>query len=323
MSTIVARPFRTLTKAASLHRLQNQQCKAYRRSGILIKYFSSSKPDREDISDVKVTDRMSMKGKSVLVTGGGRGIGFAICKAIARMGGNVAVIDALPEPVEEFHTLGEKYGIRTSYQSADVTQEQSLNSAFTDSVSKAGPFHGCVPAAGITLDKPIGDHTWAESQRVLMVNTMGTFWTVKLMAEHMANHGEGGSIVMIASVAAQGIKVPEQNLAVYNMSKAAVKGFAGPLSVELAESKIRVNTISPGVILSPMTNALKVEYPKLLQMFENAAPVGRIGIPQDLTPAVIYLLSDASSFTTGADLPISGGLHAGVRPSWMRRAMPS
>lgn len=93
----------------------------------------------------------------------------------------------------------------------------------------------------------------------------------------MAKHQQGGSIVMIASIAAQGIKVPEQNLAIYNMSKSAVKGLVGPLAVELSEHNIRVNSISPGVIESPMTASLKIEYPKLVEMFENAAPVGRMG----------------------------------------------
>ncbi len=74
---------------------------------------------------------------------------------------------------------------------------------------------------------------------------MGTFWTAKLVSDHMAEHREGGSIVMIASIAAQGIKIPEPNLAIYHMSKAAVKGVVGPLATELAEVGIRVNCISP------------------------------------------------------------------------------
>lgn len=203
-----------------------------------------------------------------------------------------------------------------------MTQQNSLESAFDSVLKQAGSFQGCVTAAGIALDKPFADHQWEESQRVLNVNVMGTFWTAKLMATHMASQAQGGSIVMVASIAAQGIKVPEQNVAIYNMSKAAVKGLVGPLAVELAESKIRVNSISPGVILSPMTNALKTEYPHLLGMFENAAPLKRIGVPQDLTPIVAYLLSDASSFTTGADFVVTGGLHAGMSPSYLKQAMP-
>lgn len=106
------------------------------------------------------------------------------------------------------------------------------------------------------------------------------------------------------------------------MSKAAVKGLVGPLAGELSEYNIRVNSISPGAIKSPMTAALQVEYPHLYHMFSNAAPAGRCGVPEDLTPIVTYLLGDAASFTTGADIPITGGLHAGIRPSWMHRAMP-
>lgn len=317
MSTFVAKASRSLTRTRLIApKWRLQQPSIFR----LTMSFSTSQPMRDD---AKVTDRIHLKGKSVFVTGGGRGIGFAICKAIAQLGGNVAVIDALPEPVDEFNALQKDYGVSTSYRQADVTKKDSLEAAFNESVEKLGPFQGCVPAAGIALDKPLIDHAWDDSLRVLMVNTMGTFWTVRLMADHMIQHGQGGSIVMIASLAAQGIKIPEQNLAVYNMSKGAVKALAGPLAVELGESNIRVNTISPGVILSPMTNALKTQYPHLLQMFENAAPAGRIGVPGDLTPAVMYLLSDAAAFTTGADIPITGGLHAGVRPSWMSRAMPS
>jgi NAD(P)-dependent dehydrogenase (short-subunit alcohol dehydrogenase family) len=101
-----------------------------------------------------------------------------------------------------------------------------------------------------------------------------------------------------------------------------VKGLVGPLSVELSEYYIRVYSISPGVFKSSMTAALQVEYPHLFQMFNNAAPVSRMGVPEDLTPMITYLLSDAAAFTTGADVPNSGGIHAGIRPSWMHHAMP-
>ena len=283
--------------------------------------FTASRSRREDISEVKVSDRLGLQGKSVLVTGGGQGIGFAISKAIAQQGGNVAVLDALPEPVEEFHALSKKYGIKTFFQRADVTKQGSLESGFDAAVKEIGPLQGCVPAAGIAIDKPIAETNWEEALRVLEVNTLGTWGTAKTFAAHVRSHGQGGSIVMIASVAAQGVKVPEQNLSIYNMSKAGVKGLVGPLAVELSELNIRVNSISPGVILSPMTDALKTQYPKLLNMFENAAPVGRIGIPQDLTPMVVYLLSEAAGFTTGADVPITGGLHAGIAPKQMSKAL--
>ncbi|KAM0720679.1 hypothetical protein Q7P37_004816 [Cladosporium fusiforme] len=261
-----------------------------------------------------------MKGKTVLVTGGGRGIGFAICKAIAQLGGNIAVLDALAEPVKEFRFLNKDYGIDAFYERVDVTVQSSLEAGFNSIIQQSGSIQGCVTAAGIALDKPFCDHTWEECKRVLDVNVLGTFWTAKLAADHMISREQGGSIVMIASVAAQGVKVPMQNLAIYNMSKAAVKGLVGPLAVEIGHTGVRVNSISPGVIDSPMTQAVSTTYPKLVDMFHNAAPVKRIGQPSDLTPVVAYLLSDASTFTTGSDFPITGGIHAGVSPEWLERA---
>lgn len=271
-------------------------------------------------AEIKLTDRLSMKGKTVLVTGGGRGIGLAICKAIAQLGGNIAVVDALPQPEKEFNNLSNDYGIKTMYERVDVTVQSSLENGFESVVQQTGGIHGCVTAAGITLERPFSDHTWDECQRLLNVNVMGTFWAAKLAADHMKARGEGGSLVMIASLAAQGVIVPMQSLTIYNMSKAAVKGLVGPLAVELGESGIRVNSISPGVIDSKMTRDNATMFPRLTDMYHNAPPVRRIGQPSDLTPLVCYLLSDASTFTTGSDFLVTGGIHAGVSPKWLDRS---
>lgn len=256
-----------------------------------------------------------------MVTGGGRGIGFAITKAIAQLGGNVAVLDALPNPMDEFNDLSSKYGIKTHYERADVTEQAGFEASFDRILQQTGGIQGLVTAAGTVVDKPITEHQWDESKRILDVNVMGTFWAAKLAAAHMSTSGKGGSIVMIASIAGQGIRVPMQNISVYNMSKAAVKGLVGPLAVELGEYGIRVNSISPGVISTPMTEALRETNPVVVDMFDNANPVGRIGQPSDLTPAVAWLLSDASGFTTGSDIVITGGMHAGVAPKWLNRAV--
>jgi len=283
--------------------------------------FTSTVLRRDPAADIKLTDRLSLKGKTVVVTGGGRGIGLAICKAIAELGGNIAVLDALAEPSKEFHSLSSEHGVKSSYQRVDVTVQASLEEAFENILRAAGDsgIQGCVTAAGITLERPFADHTWAECQALLNVNVLGTFWAAKLAADAMKSRQQGGSIVMIASVAAQGIVVPLQSLSMYNMSKAAVKGLVGPLAVELGEAGIRVNSISPGVIDSRMTRDNAVRFPRLTDMYHHAPPVRRIGQPSDLTPVVAYLLSDAAGFTTGADFVITGGLHAGVSPKWLER----
>jgi NAD(P)-dependent dehydrogenase (short-subunit alcohol dehydrogenase family) len=238
---------------------------------------------------------------------------------VAQLGGNIAVLDALPEPSKEFHGLSNDYGVEIMYERVDVTVQSSLERGFENVVDKTGGIHGCVTAAGITLERPFAEHTWDESQRLLNVNVMGTFWTAKLVADHLRARGEGGSLVLIASVAAQGIIVPMQSLSMYNMSKAAVKGLVGPLAVELGDVGIRVNSISPGVIDSQMTRDNATMFPRLTDMYHNAPPVRRIGQPSDLTPLVCYLLSDASTFTTGSDFLVTGGLHAGLSPRWVDR----
>ena len=103
------------------------------------------------------------------------------------------------------------------------------------------------------------------------------------------------------------------------MSKAAVKGLVGPLAVELGNVGIRANSISRSVIDWQMTRDNAIMFPRLTDMYHNVQPVRRIGQPSDLTPLVYYLLSDASTFTTGSDFLVTGGLHAGLSPKWIDR----
>ncbi|KAF2233754.1 NAD(P)-binding protein [Viridothelium virens] len=256
-----------------------------------------------------------MRGKNVLITGGARGIGFGIAKAVAQMGGNIVCLDSLPEPVEEFKELPQRFGVKTHYFRTDVTKESSLYKSFKDAVDTVGDLHGCLTAAGVALDKPFQEHTWEESRRILEVNCIGTFFSVQLAAKQMEKQGTGGSIVTIASIAAQGNTCPGQRLSIYNMSKGAVKAFVGPLAVELAPQKIRVNSISPGITRTPMTAALAIQYPNLVKMFDRVPPLGRMGSPEDIANAAVFLLSDASPYVTGADWLVDGGLHAGTSRS--------
>ncbi|RSL52972.1 hypothetical protein CEP54_010615 [Fusarium duplospermum] len=219
---------------------------------------SAPKPNA---SDIKVTDRFDLGGKNFLITGGGGGIGFACAKAIAQLGGGVAIIDMAPNPTAEFDTLNERYGVKTSYE---VTQ------------------------------------------RTFNVNVLGTFWAAKLLAQHLVETNTPGSIVAIASINAQGRYVPVQPKSAYNASKAAIKGLMGPLAGELGQYGIRVNCISPGAIQTPLLARLEEEKRAILDWYRDGSPLQRLGVPEDLTPMVCYLLSDAAAFTTGADMLVTG-----------------
>lgn len=183
-------------------------------------------------------------------------------------------------------------------------------------------------AAGIVLDKPFLENTWEESRRILDVNVshiltfcpcqaptdvfevIGTFHSAQLAAKYMKEQGTGGSIVTIASIAAH-CAIPGQHVAIYGASKGAVKLMTKTLAVELGPNAIRVNSLSPGFIETDMTMGVVKAQPSLWRTFNSTPPLGRIGQRDDLTMAVAYLLSDAASYTSGADIPVTGALHGG------------
>jgi NAD(P)-dependent dehydrogenase (short-subunit alcohol dehydrogenase family) len=146
----------------------------------------------------------------------------------------------------EFNTLSQRYNVKTLYTQGDVTNQESLEEAFVQSVHYMGQLHGGLTAAGIVMDTPLLQADWEVTQRTLNVNILGTYWTVKLLAEHLVNTKTPGSIVAISSMNGQGIYVPVQPQSAYNASKAAIKGLVGPLAGELGQYSIRVNCISPG-----------------------------------------------------------------------------
>jgi len=139
------------------------------------------------------------------------------------------------------------------------------------------------------------------------VNVMGTFFCAQTAAQHMRDQDIAGSIVMIASVAAH-CAIPSQRVSIYDASKAAVKLLGMTLAAEMAPVQIRVNPISPA---SDMTRDMAKSNPNLLDIFTKAPLLGRMGERTDLTLAVAYLLSDGAKYTTGADILITGALHAG------------
>ncbi|KAJ4129718.1 hypothetical protein NW754_004001 [Fusarium falciforme] len=259
-----------------------------------------------------VRPMFELRGRNYVVTGGAQGIGFACTRAICEMGGNVAVLDIQQNPVDEFHTLRDKFSAKAIYIQTDVTSEDSIKAAFAKVLQEFGTIDGCVPAAGIAIDKPFLDQTWDEFTRIQDINVRGTFFVAQMAARQMIKQGTGGSMVLLASQSAH-IGLPGYRMAAYNASKGGVLMLSKALAVELAPKNIRVNTISPGFVDSEMTR--KVREMKSKREGEQmwlAPPNQRLSTQNDLTGAVVYLLSDAARHTTAADIPITGGLHAGT-----------
>ncbi|KAI1864470.1 uncharacterized protein JN550_008757 [Neoarthrinium moseri] len=251
--------------------------------------------------------------RNYIVTGGAQGIGFAVTRAICEMGGNVAVMDIQAQPVDpEFNRLSEKFGVKTLYIQTDVTKEQDLNAGFAKALETLGSIDGLVPAAGIAIDKPFIEQTWEEFTRIQEINVRGTFFITQLATKQMLKQGTGGSIVLIASQSAH-IGLPGYRMAAYNASKGGVLMLSKALAVELAPHNIRVNTISPGFVDSEMTKKVRdMKSQREGEQMWMAPPMQRLSTQNDLTGAVVYLLSDAARFTTAADIPITGGLHVGT-----------
>ncbi|VUC26050.1 unnamed protein product [Clonostachys rosea] len=279
-----------------------------------------------------VRPMFELRGRNYVVTGGAQGIGFAATHAICELGGNVVVMDIQEKPTSDFYALAETFKVKTIYLQTDVTNEESLSAAFASAVEHLGSIDGLFPAAGIAIDKPFVEQTWQEFTRIHEINcnlgstdfpqcdadkrhlaqVRGTFFCAQLAVKQMLKQGTGGSIVLVASQSAH-IGLPGYRMAAYNASKGAVHMLAKALAVELGPKQIRVNTISPGFVDSDMTRNVRASKPKREgdQMW-LAPPMKRLSTPNDLTGAIVYLLSDAARFTTGTDIIITGGLHCGT-----------
>ncbi|CAO2652053.1 Nn.00g003360.m01.CDS01 [Neocucurbitaria sp. VM-36] len=252
----------------------------------------------------------SLEHKVTVVTGGARGIGFALARAAAEFGSNIALLDLSDTASKDLSALKDNTGVEWRYYRTNVTDYENLKQAFDGVIRDFGRIDSCIAAAGIGKDAPFFEHTWDACQNILNVNVMGSYFTAQLAAQHMINHGTGGSILLISSQTAYGT-TPQEHTSMYGASKAAVKALAVHLGVELAPYKIRVNSLSPGYIETEMGRAALEANPKMKDVFEKAPPLGRRGQVTDLTGAAIWLLSEAGSWTTGSDVLITGGLHGG------------
>jgi 3-oxoacyl-[acyl-carrier protein] reductase len=242
-----------------------------------------------------------LTGRVALVTGAAKGLGRAISVTLAAAGAKVACIDINEESLAE--TVG---AIRAAGGIAEPLACDVTNSARVDEVVEAvvklwGGLHILVNNAGITRDNLLvrmKDDQW---DSVLNINLKGTFLFCRAAVRPMMK-GRMGRIVNIASVSGLMGNPAQVN---YSASKAGVIGLTRTVSRELASRGVTVNAVAPGFIATDMTAALGEE---LLEGIRKEIPLGRLGDPQDVADAVLYLASDAASFITGLVLTVDGGL---------------
>ncbi|KAG5728392.1 Sorbose reductase SOU1 [Termitomyces sp. T112] len=264
----------------------------------------------------KIFEEFSLKDRVGIVSGGNRGLGLEMALALCELGARaIYCLDLPSEPSKEWKSTEyfvRKIGGRLEYVSADVRDQKGMWDKVRVIGDKEGRMDVCVTAAGI-IPKVVGKLeavTFPEGpyQEVMDTNVNGSLFTAQAAAQQMLRFGGSGSIIMISSIAGHN-NLKEDDAVAYGASKSAVLQMTRSMACEFGSKGIRVNSISPGYIRSPMTMGL-LEQPETLKRWSDSAPLGRIGRPDELRGVVAWLASDASSFCTGSNIFVSGGFHA-------------
>ncbi|KAK2732357.1 hypothetical protein FQN57_002930 [Myotisia sp. PD_48] len=257
-----------------------------------------------------VYPNFSLRGRVYIVTGGGRGLGLVMAEAMTEAGADVHCFDRLVKPDPEFtasQELADKAHVGSlTYHHVDVSDSKHL----TDSVAKVAAhgerIDGVVAAAGIQQLTNAVDYTPEDITKMMDINYTGVFMTAQAVARHMIKANTPGSMVLIASMSGF---IANKGLisSVYNSSKAAVIQLARSLAMEWGPRGIRVNSLCPGHVITPMVERNFEEVPELRKLWESESMLGRLATAEEFTGAVIFMLSDASSYMTGSSLVIDGG----------------
>jgi NAD(P)-dependent dehydrogenase (short-subunit alcohol dehydrogenase family) len=251
----------------------------------------------------------NLSGRTAVITGGARGIGLTVARALAADGADIALLDLLDTVEAAADEIAREYGVAAYGQRLDVTDRDATQAAFRTIRDRVGVPQVLLTAAGIEVNKDSVQMTADEWRRVIDVNLTGTFFAAQAFASNLLDTGLPGSAVFIASMSGSIVNVP-QWAASYNASKAAVAHLGKSLAVEWAPAGIRVNSISPGYVLTDLTQKILDDDPSLLEGWVARIPQGRMAAPSDLTGLVSFLASDASSYLTAQDIIIDGGYTA-------------
>ncbi|GAA2837244.1 3alpha(or 20beta)-hydroxysteroid dehydrogenase [Leucobacter komagatae] len=240
---------------------------------------------------------ISLEGKVALVTGGARGIGAAYVRALHDAGARVVLADVL---TSEGEALAAELGERTRFLELDVRDEQQWAAVVAETVATFGSVDVLVNNAGIANAAPIEHFTLEKWNAVIAVNLTGVFLGCRSVVPAMKRQG-CGSIINISSI--EGMR-GSPGLHGYTAAKFGVRGLSASLAVELGPAGIRVNSVHPGYIKTAMSERID---PEKLDI-----PLQRPGVPEDLVGTIVFLASEASSFTSGAEFVVDGGMIAGV-----------
>lgn len=245
---------------------------------------------------------MLLEGKKAIVTGGTRGIGYAIAERFVEEGAAVTVFgsrqetaDAAVEKLLAAHPEAKVWG-----RTCDLASLDAVNEAFAAAAQDMGGLDAVVNNAGISQSTPLLDYTAEDWKKVMDLNVTAVFNGCFAAAKLMEEAGHGGTITTTSSMVS---KYGQPSGVGYPTSKYAVNGMVQSLSRELAPKGIRVNAVAPGITKTDMVAALPDE---MIKPLIATIPLGRIGEPEDVANAFVFLASEMSSYVTGAIIPVDG-----------------
>jgi len=246
-----------------------------------------------------------LQNKVAIITGAAGGMGAAEAKLFAEHGANVMATDIQGEKVALWVEDAKKSGLSIEHIAHDVTSQNDWQKVIDKTLAIYGRIDILINNAGIFPAGATTENTTKESwDKVIAINLTGPFLGCQLCIPHMKK-ASGGSIVNISSIAG----LVGGNGPAYTASKGGLRLLTKDLAVELAKDNIRVNSIHPGGVLTPMTeDIVNMEGGK--ELMKNMCPLGRIGNAMEIAYGALYLASDESTYTTGAELVIDGGLIA-------------
>ncbi|BCP53842.1 3-alpha-(or 20-beta)-hydroxysteroid dehydrogenase [Kaistia sp. 32K] len=241
-----------------------------------------------------------LEGKVAIVTGGSRGQGASHVRAFVREGAKVAFTDIRVELGEE---LAKELGDDVLFIQQDVSKPEDWDRVVAETEAAFGPINILVNNAGIVLLKEIEDTSYEEYLKIVAVNQHSVFLGMKAVVPSMRRAGSG-SIVNVSSAAVnRGVK---GNIA-YTAAKAAIGGMSRVAALDLAEYNIRVNTVLPGIILTPLVDEPD---PERVAAINARIPVKRLASVEEVSNLIVYLASDESSYSTASEFTVDGGLTA-------------
>lgn len=260
-----------------------------------------------------VNNLLNLSGKTAIVTGA-VGIGFGISYRLAEAGANVTIATRSKEEADESASKLTAAGFKAKGIKCDVSIEEDVKNMVLETVSDFRGIDILVNNAGIYPSIPVMSMNLSDFEKVLAVNVKGVFLCTKYSAEQMIKQGRGGKIINITSIDA--LHPSSIGLAHYDTSKHGVWGFTKNVALELAPHKIWVNAIAPGGIATPRVQKLQSSMPapssvdmsKLMETFLAKIPMHRMGEPDDIGKVALFLASDMSSYMTGTQIVVDGGV---------------